>query len=379
MLIIPLVALACLTSCQVNKHVKPSTSNNSINSAIETDRLKTYAKVSNALALLSDKALLQLLETNHAQPSFGGTKISLSISGVPVFAKKIKLTSLEMQSQNRHSTSNVFNLPPHYQFNYWSLGFGAWRELAANIMATNWVLSGECQNFPMMYHWRILPCQPKAPKDILSRKEIFAKLWNNNPAVLKRVNAIDTAPTEIVLFLESIPQTLQMWLEEKLRQNEAAAFSTITKVDQDLQAIISFINTKGLLHCDLNFINVLTDGNRLYLTDFGLAMSAHFELSQVETDFFNKHQKLDRYEASGYLALYVMGCLFGMQNADINLHEYVQGKSNKAIAPWATDILNRYARIATVKDKFMEKFATNKTTPFPIHEFEAAEKTHTTP
>jgi hypothetical protein len=38
-----------------------------------------------------------------------------------------------------------------------SAGFGAWRELAAHIMTTNWVLSDEHRAFALLYHWRVLP------------------------------------------------------------------------------------------------------------------------------------------------------------------------------------------------------------------------------
>jgi hypothetical protein len=42
-----------------------------------------------------------------------------------------------------------------------SAGFGAWRELATHIMTTNWVITGESVNYPMMYHRRILPSGPR--------------------------------------------------------------------------------------------------------------------------------------------------------------------------------------------------------------------------
>ncbi len=70
------------------------------------------------------------------------------------------LTDLEQLPQHFISTANLFNLPLGYQYGVGSAGFGAWRELATHIMTINWVITGECANFPTMYHWRILPSSP---------------------------------------------------------------------------------------------------------------------------------------------------------------------------------------------------------------------------
>lgn len=55
------------------------------------------------------------------------------------------------------STANLFGLPTFCQYGVGGPGFGAWRELAANTMATNWVLARQTEAFPLMYHWRVLP------------------------------------------------------------------------------------------------------------------------------------------------------------------------------------------------------------------------------
>ncbi len=70
--------------------------------------------------------------------------------------KKVPITDLELQAENYMSTTNIFNLPMCCQYGIGSAGFESWRELAAHIMTTNWVITGQCPNFPMMYHWRIV-------------------------------------------------------------------------------------------------------------------------------------------------------------------------------------------------------------------------------
>lgn len=43
------------------------------------------------------------------------------------------------------------------------------------------------------------------------------------------------------------------------------------------------MNTRGLLHFDAHFENILTDGQRLFFADYGLAISSRFELSRDES------------------------------------------------------------------------------------------------
>jgi hypothetical protein len=54
------------------------------------------------------------------------------------------------------------------------------------------------------------------------------------------------------------------------------------------------MNGRSMLHFDLNSENVLTDGERLYVTDFGLALCSNFDLSPAERAFFEAHRLYDR-------------------------------------------------------------------------------------
>ena len=51
-------------------------------------------------------------------------------------------------------------------------------------------------------------------------------------------------------------------------------------VEKELEAGTSFMNARGLLHFDAHFQNILTDGERLYFADYGLAISSRFDLSR---------------------------------------------------------------------------------------------------
>jgi hypothetical protein len=122
-----------------------------------SDRVARFVAVSTALALKSDQQLAQLVdEASQWATGIGGTTATFEIEGIKVFAKRVRLTDLELLPENRGSTANLFQLPAYYHRNLGAPGFGAWRELAAHAMATGWVLSRQLESVPMMYHSRVL-------------------------------------------------------------------------------------------------------------------------------------------------------------------------------------------------------------------------------
>lgn len=92
---------------------------------------------------------------------------------------------------------------------YGSAGFGAWRELTAHIMTTNWALARKCSNFPLMYHWRILeaPSIPPMNGEQIKKLEDDFRYWDNSPAVRKRLEQIHNSSACVLLFLEYILHT----------------------------------------------------------------------------------------------------------------------------------------------------------------------------
>lgn len=344
----------------------------------QTNRLKAYTTVSTQLASLSDQALLDLLEKAATSGHIGiggGTAGSLEISGTRVFFKKINLTDLERKPENVTSTKNIFDLPLYYQYGIGSAGFGAWRELAVHIMSTKWVLDRVCPNFPLMYHWRVLPreVQPLSTEK-LKRLDEQVAYWGGSPAIRSRLEAIENASANIVLFLEHIPYTLAPWLEDTLSKDGAAAQEATAMVERDCKAVISFMQSQELLHLDAHFRNILTDGQHLYFTDFGLAISSQFELSEAETNFLKMHCNYDLYETMESLVFHIVGSLCEKESRESVLHEYAIGKGASIKARWASAIVARYAPIAAVMKEFYQKIRKDKSTPFPINELERADK-----
>ncbi len=93
------------------------------------------------------------------------------------------------------------------------------------------------------------------------------------------------AEYEIVLFLEYIPYVFSKWFEKNIGQLNAFI--------NEIPDTITFLRKKGIIHFDVHFNNILTDGNRLYLTDFGLVLDRHFDLSEAERVFFGKNTHYD--------------------------------------------------------------------------------------
>jgi hypothetical protein len=115
-------------------------------------RMSAYATASSHLALLSDLALERVVDqAPQVRPGIGGTSATVEAGGVRVFVKQVPVTERELRPGNVRSTANLFGLPGFYQYGLGSAGFGAWRELAAHIMTTNWVLSDEHRAFALLY------------------------------------------------------------------------------------------------------------------------------------------------------------------------------------------------------------------------------------
>lgn len=253
-------------------------------------RLTDHLRVATSLSLLSDRQLTERLKTAEVvSRGIGGTGARLDIDGIPVFAKHLPLTDLERQ--HPHSTANLYDLPLfcHYSFGGSPEG-SAWRELALHTMATGWVLGGECEYFPLLHHWRVLPLRAGRVPDRPLEEDV--EYWGGSSAVRRRLEELETAESSVVLFCEYFPTTLHEWLKTHLDESE--------RVEQQLFETAAFLRAQGVLHFDTHFGNYLTDGSRIYLTDFGLAFATRFDLTAEERAFAAANVEHDE----AYLAMY---------------------------------------------------------------------------
>lgn len=120
-----------------------------------------------------------------------------------------------------------------YQYGVGSTGFGAWRELAAHVMTTNWVITGQCPNFPIMYHWRIL--EDTDSKIISDEEQIAldkdATYWENNAPIL----ILDEATSSLDSVTEKyIQDSLHLAIQNRTTIIMAHRLSTLLEMDRIL-------------------------------------------------------------------------------------------------------------------------------------------------
>lgn len=247
-------------------------------------RRMAHQQTAAQLSKASDEELLCLISNSQLLDQ-GHGPLSLPQSNAKVFVKLVPMTAVEMRPQNRSSTANFFRLPTYYQYRIGSYGFGVWRELAAHRLANDWVMSGMCDRFPLLHHWRVLPVAKGSYDD-----KTNSQPWGDCRAIHRRVAAITQATCSAALFLEYFPLTLSQWLREQLLQHPDPV-ALVTGVEDILTELLSFIGAQGLLHMDVHFDNILTDGSQFYLGDFGLAVSQGFQLGSDEQKFFEKNTK----------------------------------------------------------------------------------------
>jgi hypothetical protein len=325
------------------------------------DRRRAYDELAARLAALSDDHLAALLaETGSWRTNIHGNQSGvIEVGGAKVFIKKIALTDLERTAENEGSTANLFDLPLFYQYGVGSSGFGAWRELRACLTASTWARSGECPHFPLVYHWRVLQREaPPLSAEQLARLQRGVDYWERSDAIRARLEAISAASACIVVFLEYVPETLHVWLGNRLTGEglDAALEAAILGVHDQWRDTASFMNERGMLHFDLNQYNVLTDGERAYAADFGLTLCADFDLSPAERAFFKTHQLYDR--------CYV----------DWAFIEWLapEAEPPPVLTPALSARVESCAPVAAILRDFLNALRVSKTAPYPASELKAA-------
>ncbi|MEM7112176.1 MAG: hypothetical protein AAF614_07065 [Chloroflexota bacterium] len=245
-------------------------------------RQQTYTQLHARLAQLTDAQLLALLDNTQVEDGWGRSE-TITLGTDKIFVKRVSVTDKEVA--HYPSTKNLYGLPPTFNFGLDSVGMGAFRELAASLKVTEWVLSGANDSFPLLYHHRLLPFPGPHQTYDPAWLESYVASWGSSEQVGTYFQDRTTAKSELLLFFEHIPHTLRPWLQENLAQIDWAL--------EQLLAIIDFLHQHGLTHFDAHSDNVLTDGKKIYLADFGLALDRGFDLQGVEKQFFDQHNYYD--------------------------------------------------------------------------------------
>ncbi|MFF0013654.1 protein kinase family protein [Streptomyces sp. NPDC005374] len=340
---------------------------------VSSARLTTHADTATSLALLSDRGLADLVASGTpAGTGIGGQATLLEVDGVRVFVKQVPLTDTELHPDNVRSTANLFDLPARCHYGIGAIGspgFGAWRELAAHEMTTNWARSGRFPGFPLLHHWRVLPHAPRPLPEQLTDVERAVAYWGGGR---ERIEALSTASASLTLFLEYLPHTLHDWFSDELSTKEAD--SACALVEQGLEAVTGFLQERQLVHFDAHFRNILTDGRRLYLTDFGLTSSNRFHLTPQERDFHDHHRRYDRAYALSYLVHWLVVDQYGLGRdaREDFIRACADGMRPEGIPGAAAALISRHARLAVVVGDFNRRLEQeSRLTPYPHDDVDA--------
>jgi hypothetical protein len=336
------------------------------------DRIQGHCLISNELEKLSDELLLKLLDDAAAMHVGSGVKpCILTIADRHVFVKRLPVTDLEMKPENVMSTANLAGLPLFFHYGVGSPGFGSWRELIANQLATRWVLSGQSENFSLLYHWRVLPASRADPMndEQLDDLERRVQFWGDSNTIRERFVGLHNHASEIVLFLEFIPQTLLGWIKTQYDRGPEIFCDALAFTEEQLFSTIAFMNGRGLVHFDTHFDNIVTDGQRLYFNDFGLALSMEFDLSDSETAFLRQHRDYDRCRASvGFMHAATTAAL-GQDNWKENLRRALRSESI-LISPPVAATIQKYGPVALAMVEFSQQLMNEDIrTPYPEEHF----------
>lgn len=346
-------------------------------------RTLTSSAIGDALAAHSDASLGALLARAEARgTSIGGSAFALLVAGQKVFVKRLTLTDRDLAVRNGGSTRDLHGLPAAYHYGVGSAGVSAWRELAGHVLTDAWVRGGHCDAFPLLHHWRVLdvpdgrPDEPHAGRDT----EEAIRFWDESSAVRERLLALEAGSAGLYLFMEQFPATLDDWLTSKLADGAEALDAVCEWVADSLIATASFMSSQGLLHLDPHFRNILTDGARLYFSDFGLALSQDFDMDDDERAFAGRHAQHDvAYVVREFVNWLVeafseeRGTWEDATARNELVRRYGNGERPLALTPNAAAVVHRFAPVAVVlNDFYFAMQRTTRKTPFPVHELALA-------
>ena len=338
-----------------------------------------YDTAGATLSALSDARFGELVEASALlADGIGGRSSRLDIGGVPVFVKRVPLTDLERSSAHYRSTANVFDLPMGCHYGVGSPSFGAWREVAANEVATALVLAGCGAGHPLLYHWRVLDgaaADPALAEEFAEAEEVV-EYWHGSDAVRRRIEALAEASAVVAMCFEFVPSSMPQWLDERVDAGGATADAAVEFVHRSLLADIAVMNAAGLFHFDAHLDNFLTDGSQLLLADFGLALSSTFDLSAEERAFLVANVSHDACHTMAKFVDWLVTKLSAptdWRDRDRMVSDIAQGSPVTVPVHAAAAVIERFAPMATILNDFYRTLhLDDRTAVYPAAQLEAA-------
>jgi hypothetical protein len=288
---------------------------------------------------MTDEALLASV-TAGTLPSGLGVSSTTTIGVEKVFVKRLPLTDIE--AARPYSTRNHFELPTFYAYGVGSAGFGAWRELAA-LQAVSGV-----SGLPVHLHHRVMP--RSTPSQSLGwSEEAYVEYWGGSPAVGRYLEARNSATHELwIVLLEHAGSRADLWLTEHPED--------VNDLLDEVFDAIAELQTRHMVHFDAHWGNIVTDGSRCRLVDFGLAMSADMDLTSAEQTFLAGHHHYDYGVVLGHLGL-LLAITLGEEPSSQMLRHHLEelGSLEGRCSPVLLGALDRYRNPILYMVDFFER------------------------
>jgi hypothetical protein len=295
----------------------------------------TFSALRDRLAAMTDDEL-RAAGGDH-EPRAWGTSGSAEIDEQKVFIKRVPVTDLERARPR--STRNHFRLPTYYSYGVGSGGFGVWRELAVHEM------TGEGGRFPALLHLRVQ--KRSGGGEFPISMDSYIARWNGSRAIRAFMEARLVATHEVWIVLEHIPDVAMTWLvtnQERVEDMFAAVFAAVGE-----------LHANGVFHFDAHLGNVVTDGTRFALTDFGLATSRDFELTADERRFIDRHRHYDYGVALGHLGLVLCDDLGVPETGPAVARAIDHGEFPASYGPELMAAFRRYRDVVVYMSDFFDR------------------------
>ena len=160
------------------------------------------------------------------------------------------------------------------------------------------------------------------------------------------------------MLLEHAGSRADLWLAENPED--------VNDVLDQVFDSITEMRARHMVHFDAHWGNVICDGAHCRLVDFGLAMSADMELTNVEQIFLNRHLHYDYGVMLGYLGLMLAVTLGEEPSSRMLRHHLVELGALEGRCPPA--LLSPSIGIATQSSTWLNSLSesANRTSTAPI-------------
>jgi hypothetical protein len=247
-------------------------------------RLTRAVAARRAVDALDDDAVGQLL----AGASSGwGLSSRVEVDGCPLFIKAVPVTARELDFGL--PTTNLYGIPPSFNYPYGSPGLSVGRELAFARLSTEWVDTGECSLFPLLIRHRIV----ERPQPTRSVSGDYSAYRDDVESMSEYLHDRAAATSALVLIYED--------LAERATDRILTSPSDVGWIVDDVEEAIAFLQARDIVHFDVDLFNVVTDGERAYIADHGLVMDPTFDLNTEERQFLARNRHFD--QGNLYLAV----------------------------------------------------------------------------